>query len=274
MRHKPVRKKFTQPSKKEIILGVVPLSFSLKGKTALVTGGGTGIGLAISQAFVEAGARVILTGRRESVLQEAAQNLGKHAIYHVGDLSQVETIPTLVAAMAKDEAPINILVNNAGVNAKKPALEVTDEDFDRIVQTNLNGLFALTREVARSMATRGGGAILNITSMTALYGLPKVPAYSAAKAAVLGLTRALAVEWAPHHIRVNALAPGFIFSEMTDKALNSDPERKRRVLERTPMGRMGQPEEIAAAAVFLCSDAASFITGVNLPVDGGNSIGF
>jgi NAD(P)-dependent dehydrogenase (short-subunit alcohol dehydrogenase family) len=157
---------------------------------------------------------------------------------------------------------------------KKPALEVTDEEFDRIIQTNLNGLFAFSREVARGMASRGKGAILNITSMAAMYGLPKVPAYSAAKTAVLGLTRALAVEWAASGIRVNAIAPGFIFSEMTDKALNSDPDRKRRVMDRTPLGRMGRAEEVAAAALFLCSDAASFITGVNLPVDGGNSIGF
>ena len=110
--------------------------------------------------------------------------------------------------------------------------------------------------------------------MAAIYGLPKVVAYSATKTAVLGLTRALAVEWASRGIRVNAIAPGFIVSDMTNQSLDSDPDRKRRVLDRTPMGRMGQPEEIASAAVFLCSDAASFITGVNLPVDGGNAIGF
>jgi len=247
---------------------------SLSGKQALVTGGGTGIGLAISRAFCEAGGHVIITGRREEVLRQACENLGQHASYRVCDVSRPETIPGLIAAIGKDGIALDILVNNAGINAKKPALEVTDEEFDRIIQTNLNGLFAISREVARGMAARGKGAILNITSMAAMYGLPKVPAYSAAKTAVLGLTRALAVEWAPSGIRVNAIAPGFIFSEMTDKALNSDPERKRRVMDRTPMGRMGRAEEVAAAALFLCSDAASFITGVNLPVDGGNSIGF
>jgi NAD(P)-dependent dehydrogenase (short-subunit alcohol dehydrogenase family) len=170
--------------------------------------------------------------------------------------------------------PIDILVNNAGINMKKPATEVSDEEFDQIIQTNLNGLFSLTREVAKHMVARKRGVILNITSMAALYGLPKVAAYTSAKTAVLGLTRTLASEWGPIGIRVNAIAPGFIFSEMTDKALNSDPERKKRVFDRTPMARMGRAEEVAAAAVFLCSDAASFITGVNLPVDGGNSIGF
>jgi len=248
-------------------------SFSLAGKHALVTGGGTGIGLAISRAFCEHGARVVITGRREDVLRSACGSLGKSAAYRVCDVSKVETLPALVEEIEKG-GPLDILVNNAGINLKKPALEVTDEEFNCIVQTNLNGLFALTREVGRGMAKRGRGAILNITSMAAIYGLTKIPAYSASKTAVLGLTRALASELAPAGIRVNAIAPGFIFSDMTDKALNSDPERKRRVMERTPMGRMGQAEEVAAAAVFLCSDAASFVTGVNLPVDGGNSIGF
>lgn len=248
--------------------------FSLSGKQALVTGGGTGIGLAISKVFCEADARVILIGRREDMLKKACEGLGARASYRVCDVSDLTAIPALVSSLGQEGIEPHILVNNAGINLKKPALEVTDEEFERITQTNLNGLFALTREVARGMASRGQGTILNITSMAALYGLTKVPAYSAAKTAVLGLTRALAAEWGPLGIRVNSIAPGFIFSEMTDKALNSDPDRKRRVLDRTPMGRMGQADEVAAAALFLCSDAASFITGVNLPVDGGNSIGF
>jgi NAD(P)-dependent dehydrogenase (short-subunit alcohol dehydrogenase family) len=249
-------------------------AFSLAGKHALVTGGGTGIGLAISRAFCEQGARVVITGRREDVLRTACESLGRNASYRTCDIAKLQSLPALVEEIEKNGAPLDILVNNAGINLKKPALEVTDEEFDRIIQTNLNGLFALTREVGRGMAKRGRGAILNITSMAALYGLTKIPAYAASKTAVLGLTRVLASELASSGIRVNAIAPGFIFSDMTDKALNSDPERKRRVIERTPMGRMGQAEEVAAAAVFLCSDAASFITGVNLPVDGGNSIGF
>ena len=248
--------------------------YSLEGKRALITGGGTGIGLAISKAFIEAGASVIITGRRSDVLKEACEQLGDRATFRSCDLAQPETLGALVAEIEQDGTALDILVNNAGINLKKAALDVTDEEFGRILQTNLNGLFSLTREVARRMAVRGRGAILNITSMAAMYGLPKVAAYSASKSAVLGLTRVLAAEFAPLGIRVNALAPGFIYSAMTDKALNSDPERKKRVMDRTPMGRMGQADEVAAAAVFLCSDAASFITGVNLPVDGGNSIGF
>jgi gluconate 5-dehydrogenase len=247
---------------------------SLSGKCALITGGGTGLGLGISRAFCQAGARVILTGRRLEVLQQACTELGENASCRAADLSQPGTIPELIAGMERDGIVLDILVNNAGINQKKATLEVTDAEFQAIIDTNLTGLFTLTREVARGMAARGRGAILNITSMAAMYGLPKVAAYSASKTAVLGLTRALAVEWAPSGVRVNSLAPGFIYSDMTDRALNSDPERKRRVMDRTPMGRMGQAEEVAAAALFLCSDAASFITGVNLPVDGGNSIGF
>jgi len=216
----------------------------------------------------------VITGRRVEVLKEACTQLGAKATFRAADIAEAQGVTALVEAIETGDAPIDILVNNAGINAKKPAVEISDEEFDRIIQTNLNGLFTLTREVGRRMIARQRGVILNITSMAALYGLPKVAAYSASKTAVLGLTRALASEWAPFGLRVNSIAPGFIFSEMTDRALNSDPDRKRRVLERTPMGRMGQAEEVAAAAVFLCSDAASFITGVNLPVDGGNSIGF
>jgi NAD(P)-dependent dehydrogenase (short-subunit alcohol dehydrogenase family) len=248
--------------------------FSLQDKHALVTGGGTGIGLAISEAFCGAGAHIIMAGRREGVLQRACEQLGPNASYRVCDLSRSETVSDLIALIENSGVALDILVNNAGINARKPTLEVTNEDFEEIIQTNLMGLFALSREVARRMAARGQGSILNITSMAALYGLPRVAAYSAAKSAVLGLTRTLAVEWAPSGIRVNALAPGFVQSDMTDQAFQSDPERKRRALERTPMGRLGHAKEVAAAALFLCSDAASFITGVHLPVDGGNSIGF
>lgn len=248
--------------------------YAVEGKRVVITGGGTGLGLGMAKAFVEAGASVVIAGRRENVLQEAVAGLGSKSAYVVLDIADLPSIPQAVKALEEKHGPTDVLVNNAGINMKKPALEVTDEEFFRIQQANLLGLFALTREIGKGMASRGKGAVLNITSMAALYGLPKVPAYSASKSAVAGLTQQLAVEFAPLGIRVNAIAPGFIYSEMTDKALNSDPDRKARVMARTPMGRMGRSEEVASAAVFLCSDAASFITGVNLAVDGGNSIGF
>lgn len=248
--------------------------FNLDGKLALVTGGGTGLGFGMSKAFVEAGGKVIITGRREEVLQNACNELSSRACYKVNDVTKLESLPVLVEEIESEYGPIEILVNNAGINLKKHVLDVTDNEFENIIQTNLTGLFSLTREVGKKMADRGHGSIIMITSMAALYGIPGVSAYTASKAAVLGMTRALATDLSPKGIRVNAIAPGFIDSPMLRKAFNSDPERERRVLERTPMNELGSPEDVARAAVFLASEASRFVTGINLPVDGGNSIGF
>ena len=157
---------------------------------------------------------------------------------------------------------------------KKDFTEVTDEDFQKVITTNLCSVFAMSREVVKEMLKGGSGSIINISSMAAQYGLPKVIAYSASKTALDGMTRAMAVELSPHGIRINAIAPGFIETDMTAKALNSDLERKQKVFARTPLGYMGKPADIGEAALFLASDAAKYITGVVLPVDGGNSIGF
>jgi gluconate 5-dehydrogenase len=248
--------------------------FSLYGKRAVVTGGGTGIGQGIAQALIDAGATVVLVGRRREILEEAVAVLGPSASYITVDVADTASLPAMVEQLENAFGSVDILVNNAGINMKKMALEVTDEEFQRVVQTNLNGLFSLCREFGKRMKERGGGSIINITSMAAIYGLPLVAAYAASKTAVLGLTRTLASDLAPFGIRVNAIAPGFIASEMTRKALDGDPPRKQRAISRTPMGRMGDPEDIGHAAVYLASDAARFVTGVNLPVDGGNSIGF
>jgi NAD(P)-dependent dehydrogenase (short-subunit alcohol dehydrogenase family) len=151
---------------------------------------------------------------------------------------------------------------------------VTDEEFDDILHTNVKAVFALSREVVKTMLPRQKGNIINISSMASQYGIPKVIAYTASKAAIEGMTRAMAVELSPEGIHVNCIAPGFIATEMSAKALNSDPERKQKVFGRTPMGRLGDPGEIGDAALFLASDQASYLTGVILPVDGGNSVGF
>lgn len=252
-----------------------PSFFHLTDKIAVITGGGTGLGFGISEAFMKAGSeKVILTGRREHVLKDACRQLGCGAEYIVNDVRELETLPWLAGEIENRFGPVDILVNNAGVNQKKETLEVSDGDFEGIIQTNLNGVFALSREIGKKMAERKRGSIINITSMAALYGIPQVAAYTASKSGVLGLTRALATDLSPLGIRVNSIAPGFIESPMLHQAFNSDPDRKRRVLERTPMGRLGTPEDIALAAVYLASDASKFITGINLPVDGGNSIGF
>ncbi len=248
--------------------------FSLQGKLAVVTGGGSGIGFHIAQCLVQAGARVLLTGRREPVLQEAVASLGENAAYIVHDITELATIPALVEEIENTHGPLDILVNNAGINMKKYAVEVTDADFDRIIQTNLHSVFSMTRECGRRMIERKSGSIIMITSMAALYGIDRVVAYTASKSAVAGMVKALATEFSPLNVRINAIAPGFIETPMMLTAMNGDPARRDKAMDRTPMGIWGKPDDIGWAAVFLASDAAKFITGVSLPVDGGNSIGF
>jgi len=251
-----------------------PSVFSLHGKIALITGGGSGIGFYIAECMVKAGARVVLTGRRESVLKEAVEKLGEKAVYFVNDVTQLDTTPALIGEIENQCGPIDILVNNAGINMKKFAVEVTDADFDRIVQTNLHAVFSMTRECGKRMIERKSGSVIMITSMAALYGIDRVVAYSASKSAVGGMVKALATEFSPYNVRINAVAPGFIETPMMLTAMNGDPSRRDKAMDRTPMGTWGKPDDIGWAAVFLASNAAKFITGVSLPVDGGNSIGF
>jgi NAD(P)-dependent dehydrogenase (short-subunit alcohol dehydrogenase family) len=243
-------------------------------RVAIVTGGGSGIGLAIAQKFVCAGIETIIVGRDQKKLSQAKEKLGPLCHAMTCDVSNLASIPGFVKDVIKQFGQIDILVNNAGVNMKKDFCDVTDEEFQQVITTNLTAVFVISREVAKHMLTRKSGCIIHISSMAAQYGLPKVIAYSASKTAIEGMTRAMAVELSPNGIRVNAIAPGFIITDMTDKALNSDPERKAKVFSRTPMGYMGQPSDIGDAALFLSGDSAKYITGVVLPVDGGNSIGF
>ena len=249
-------------------------AFSLNEKLCLITGGGSGIGFDIAKCMVYSGAKVIITGRREEPLKEAIAELGINADYFVNDVTDLGSLENLVNEVENLHGPIDILVNNAGVNMKKPALEVTDEDFNRIVQTNLNAVFALTRTCAARMIARKSGTILMISSMAAYYGIDRVVAYAASKAGLEGMVKVLASEFSPHNVRVNAIAPGFIETNMMQTAMGSDPDRMHRALNRTPIGKFGKPSDIGWAAVFLASDAARYITGVSLPVDGGNSIGF
>jgi NAD(P)-dependent dehydrogenase (short-subunit alcohol dehydrogenase family) len=243
-------------------------------RLAIVTGGGSGLGLAIAEKFTQCGIRTVIVGRDKQKLEDARQQLGDNAFARPCDLTQLSSIPAFVEKLVAEFGQIDILVNNAGVNMKKDFTEVSDEEFQNVLNINLNAVFALSREVVKHMIPKGSGSIINISSMAAQYGIPKVIAYSASKTAIEGMTRAMAVELSPMGIRVNAIAPGFIYSAMTDKALNDDPERKAKVFGRTPIGHMGQPEDIAEAAFFLSGDQAKYITGVVLPVDGGNSIGF
>ncbi|WP_199564505.1 SDR family NAD(P)-dependent oxidoreductase [Spirosoma telluris] len=248
--------------------------FSLEGKLALITGGGSGIGFDIARCMVQAGGRVVITGRREQPLQEAIEKLGERAYYMVNDVTERALLNDLVERIEATYGPIDTLVNNAGINMKKPALEVTDEDFDRIVHTNLNSVFSLTRECAKRMMARQHGSIIMISSMAAYYGIDRVAAYAASKSGVEGMVKVLASEFSGNGVRVNAIAPGFIETAMSKTAMGGDPDRFARAMRRTPMGKFGQPDDIGWAAVFLASEAAKYITGASLPVDGGNSIGF
>jgi len=243
-------------------------------KLAIVTGGGGGIGFAIAEKFVQHHILTVIIGRNQEKLNAAAAELGPLCHPICQDLDDLSSLPGLIQQILARFGQIDILVNNAGINQKKDFTDVSDEEFQRILHTNVSAVFALSREVVRSMAAAGNGVIINISSMAAQYGIPKVIAYTASKSAIEGMTKAMAVELAPRGIRVNCIAPGFIATDMSEKALNGDAERKQKVMSRTPMGRLGTPADIGDAALYLASEGAKYVTGVILPIDGGNSIGF
>ncbi len=243
-------------------------------KVAIITGGGSGIGLGIAKKFIAQGFKTIVVGRDQDKLRSAEIELGAGAFGRSCDLADLASIPGFIEGLVKEFGKIDVLVNNAGINMKKDFIEVTDEDFQKVLTTNLCSVFAITREVVKDMLLRESGSIINISSMAAQYGLPRVIAYSSSKTAIEGFTRAMASELSGRGIRINCIAPGFIETAMTAKALNDDPARKAKVFARTPMGRMGQTSDIGAAAAYFASDDAGFVTGTVLCVDGGNSIGF
>jgi NAD(P)-dependent dehydrogenase (short-subunit alcohol dehydrogenase family) len=244
------------------------------GKVAIVTGGGGGIGFAIAEKFVQHHIRTVIIGRDQEKLNAACAALGPLCHPVCQDLDELSSLPGLVQGIRDRYGRIDILVNNAGINQKKDLTDVSDDEFSRILHTNVSAVFALSREVVRAMDQQGSGVIINISSMAAAYGIPKVIAYTASKSAIEGMTRAMAVELSPRGIRINCIAPGFIATDMSEKALNGDAGRKQKVMSRTPMGRLGEPGDIGAAALYLVSDGAGYVTGVVLPIDGGNSIGF
>ena len=245
-----------------------------KMKIAIVTGGGSGLGLAIAEKFVANNIHSIIIGRDEKKLATAKKKLGTLCEPVSFDLNDLGSIPQLVKKIIEQHKHIDILVNNAGINMKKEFLHVTNEDFQKIIHTNVTAMFVLSREVIKYMLEKKSGSVINISSMASQYGIPKVIAYTASKSAIEGMTRAMAVELSPKGIRINCIAPGFIGTDMSAKALNDDPERKGKALGRTPMGYLGDPSDVADAAFYLAGNEAKYITGVVLPVDGGNSIGF
>lgn len=262
----------TNPSR-ETAAGASRAPFSLAGERALITGGGSGLGLGIARCMAAAGAKVVLVGRREAALAEAVGELGEAASYWACDITDPEAVGGMMERL--DEAgPVTILVNNAGVHLKKPATQMSVEEFQQVLQTHVLAAFDLTRRLLPGMIERRHGSILFTASMASLLGIPLVSAYSAAKSAYVGMVRSLTAEAAPYDVRVNAIAPGWIESPMLRQALDGDEARTNKILGRTPMGRFGEAEDVGHAAVYLCSDAGRFVTGVVLPVDGGASIGF
>lgn len=246
--------------------------FRLDGRVALVTGASRGIGRAIALALAGAGAKVVLAGRDPATLGPVADEIRKGLPDRLAlpvrlDVSDLDSHAAVLEQVLGELGAVDILVNNAGTNVRRESAEYTPDDWDLVMDTNLKGTFFLTQAVGRHMIERRRGKILNIGSMSAYMGLATVSAYTASKAALQGLTRLLAVEWADHNIQVNAIAPGWIRTDLT-AAIQGTP-RYDWVLNRTPVGRFGEPHELAGAAVFLCSPAADFITGQVLAVDGG-----
>lgn len=245
--------------------------FSLAGKVALVTGGSRGLGRAMAQALGEAGAAVAITARGAGELEQAAAELSDAGIVAVPvrtDITDVDQVDSMVEAVSTKLGPIDVLVNNAGISIPGPALDTPDPEWNRVFATNVDALWYCSRAVGRRMIERRTGTIVNIGSMSAMIVNRPLwqPAYLASKAAVHQLTKALAAEWAPHGVRVNALAPGYFLTEMSPV---DQPRFQPWCVEPAPMKRYGEPEELGPAVVFLASDASSFMTGSVLVVDGG-----
>ena len=242
----------------------------LKDRVVLITGGARGLGYATAKAMAREGARVIINDLRGDAAMKAAATLGPQHIGLPGDVSKEVDVKDMIDLALTAAGRIDILVNNAGIgDSFVPTVDQTLAHWQRLIDIHLTGTYLVSKTVAPHMIKSGGGAMVNLNSIAGVMGLSVRTAYSAAKAGIGMLTRTLGCEWAPHRIRVNAVAPGYILTEMVEQMIADKKLDQTRIMRRTPMGRWGRPEHVAEAIVFLASDRAQFITGVTLPVDGG-----
>ena len=250
--------------------------FSLKGKVAIVTGGNGGIGKGIARGFAGVGADVVIAARNAEKTAKAAAEIKKDFGVRVMEveikLKEEAEIQAMVKKIQDTLGRIDVLVNNAGINIRKMPQDLAAADYDEVLNTNLRAAFLLCKAVYPAMKKAGGGKIINIGSMTSIFGGAKLLPYGTSKGGIVAMTRALAMAWAPDNIQVNSILPGWIDTEMTQRARVELEGLNERVLARTPVGRWGRPEDMAGTAIYLATAASNFITGVSLPVDGGYSI--
>jgi NAD(P)-dependent dehydrogenase (short-subunit alcohol dehydrogenase family) len=246
----------------------------LAGRTALVTGAGKGLGRAVALGFAAAGADVVLMARTLADLEAVArevQALGRQALVAVADATDSRQVDAAVEQAVARFGRIDVLAHAAGGSLRKPSVEVTDEEWDAVIAANLSSTFKVCRAVGRHMLVQGGGSIINLSSTAGMRGRAGNAPYSAAKAAVINLSRALAMEWAPKGVRVNVLAPGRFLTPLTEAEM-SVPEKYAAFVRQVPLGRIGKPEEIQDIAVWLASDASAYVTGSTITLDGGQTL--
>ena len=249
--------------------------FDLTGRVAIVTGGNGGIGLGMATGLAEAGAAIVIAARDQKKSAEAAeklQKLGARVATVEVDVKDQNSVKRMVQATLDRFQRVDILVANAGINIRKPPQDVSAEEWQAVLDVNLNGPFFCAQAVYPAMKAQGGGKIITIGSMTSIFGVPFAPAYSATKGGVVQLTRSLATAWAKDNIQVNCVLPGWIDTDLTRQARKQVHGLHERVEARTPAGRWGEPKDFAGVAVFLASHASDFITGAAIPVDGGYSV--